>query len=653
MKPNRTPLSADNLQWLLAGMAAALAPLAGHLPLWVTLTTAALGAWRLVIARRGMPLPGLWLRLPATFAGFGAILASYHGSLGRDAGVALLVLMLGLKLLEAASRRDGILLVYLTWFLSLCGLLFSQSLLLGAYLLLPVTLLTAALLGLSHAGGRLPAALRLRLGGTLLLQALPFMLALFVLFPRAAGPLWGVPKDALQGITGLSDSMSPGAISELILSDDPVLRAEFEGALPQPGQRYWRGPVFWHYDGRTWRPGTRARNLPAASLTDAGDSIRYTVTQEASNRPWLFLLDLPATAAAGARLSHDYQMLAQQPVTRRVRYQAASHLRYRLDAEPAPLVRELALQLPAHGNPRARQLARQWAAEARDPAEIAERALRLFREQAFVYTLGPPALGTHAVDEFLFDTRRGFCEHYAGSFVFLMRAAGVPARVVTGYQGGTFSPLGRYLLVRQSDAHAWAEIWLPQRGWTRVDPTSAVSPARIESGIGDALPAGEALPMLTRNTYPWLRTAYLWLDALNNGWNQWVLEYNQQRQQELLSWLYGSRITLLQTAQAAIIAALALLLGYAALQLHAARRPAPHRLDRAYARFVRRLARAGIARQPWEGPLDYGRRAAAALPRQAAAISAITGDYAAQRYGGQHTRQRYRALIDNIRNFRP
>ncbi len=649
---NCHPLQGGQLTWLLAGLLLALAPLFAHLPPWVSLAVGALGAWRYLLMRRRLALPPLWLRLPLALGGMAGVLASHAGSLGRDASVALLVLMLGMKLLEADRRRDAILLVHAGWFLGFTTFLFSQSLLLGLYILLPTAVLAAALLDISHPGGTLGGMARLRLGCRMLLQAVPLMLVLFLLFPRLPGPLWGVPRDALEAMTGLSEDMSPGSISQLGISDEVAFRAEFSGTAPPAHQRYWRGPVFWHFDGYAWRPGTQARNLPQASLPEGSARTDYAVTLEPHNRRWLFLLDLPAELPQGAVLHPGQQVLAAQPVRSRLRYDAASHLDYRLEATLAPLARELALQLPAGSNPRTRTLGREWADSGAAPAALVERALHMFREQKFVYTLSPPRLGNHGVDQFLFDTRRGFCEHYAGSFVFLMRAAGVPARVVTGYQGGMVNPIGGYLIVRQSDAHAWAEVWLPERGWVRVDPTAAVAPQRIEAGIASALPAGEALPGLAGESFPLLRQLHLGLDALNNGWNQWVLGYNQQRQRELLSWLYGSGIGLREVAQTMVAAVTLLLLGFMLAALRGGRR-AGHRLDRAFRRFEAKLGQRGLRREPWEGALDYAARAASALPQRADIIRAIATDYAAQRYGRAYTSQRCRRLIHHIRKFRP
>ena len=650
MRAAQQTLTLPDLRWLLASMTLVVAPMFLHLALWVPLFALLLGAWRYSLGMRKLPLPGTRVLLPMTLIGAGAIIASYGGSFGRDASVALLTLMLSMKLLESSDRRDAMLLISLSWFLSITTFLFTQSLLMGFYLALPVIALTITLIGINHPNGRLPFNTQWRLAAGLLGQAIPVMLVLFLLFPRLSGPLWRTPSDAANAMSGLSESMTPGSISELILSDETAFRAEFSGALPASNQRYWRGPIFWHFDGRTWRPGMQAYNLAQEALDGTDDRIDYTVTLEPHNRNWLFALDLPASVPAEGVLRHDYQLVSRQPVNARIRYQAQSFLTYRLQPQLDAATRRHALQLPKIGNPRTLALGQEWAASNPDGQALVRKALAMFREQSFVYTLTPPKLGRDGMDDFLFTTRRGFCEHYAGSFVFLMRAAGVPARVVTGYQGGTVNPLGNYMIVRQSDAHAWAEVWLENSGWVRIDPTAAVSPQRIEFGLS-SMSAGEPVPLLARGEYSWLNQVYLGWDAINNGWNQWVLGYNQQRQMELLSRFFGENISMrgLAVGMIAAVGFIMLAISWALLR-NVVRQT--DKLQTLYGKFLRKLARAGILRQPHEGPLEFGQRAAAASPDKAQAILGITARYADLRYGHAHTRQDIETLQKEIREFK-
>ena len=616
------------LRWLLLSLGLAMALHVAHFPIWMTLLIGAAGIWRYLVARNGWRMPRPWLLVLLALAGALGILASYR-MFGRDASVALLALMLALKLMETRDRRDCVLLVFAGLFLVITVFLFQQSIAIGALTLLPVAGLVATLLGASHVNGDLGWRRQALMAIKLLGLAVPAMLTLFLLFPRIPGPLWGVPQDAYRGMSGLSDSMAPGEISELSLSSAVAFRVQFDGKPPSGSRLYWRGPVLWYFDGRRWLPGHPGQ---APETLAVGQPLtRYSVTLEPHNRPWLFALDMPAMLPAEALLSRERQLLSRRPVRTRMRYEVASSLDYTLGAELDERARRLALQLPRQGNPRSRELARSWAEAGMPPQQIVQRALRMYREQEFVYTLTPPRLGTDTMDEFLFETRRGFCEHYAGSFVFLMRASGIPARVVTGYQGGELNPVGNYLIVRQSDAHAWAEVWLQDRGWVRVDPTAAVSPLRIEAGIAGALPQSDSLPLLARREAGWLRELYLNWDALNNGWNQWVLGYNQQRQAELWSRLTGRHATWqnLAVALAAALAAIVLALSYFLLR-NTPRRLPP--LERTYRQFLRKLEKTGLQRRPGEGPQDFGMRAAAALPAQATAIERISAAYASLRY---------------------
>jgi len=637
-----------HLRWLLVSLGLVLALNATQLVPWIPLLALALGVWRFALTFGQRRLPGMFVLLPITMAGAVGIIASYGGLFGRDAGVALLTLMTALKTMETRSRRDMTIVVFLGYFLSICAFLFSQAIPVALFMPIPIVMLTATLIGLSHPNSPLPAAAKIRLSGTMLAQALPVMLVMFVLFPRVPGPLWGIPKDMARGQTGLSDDMSPGSISELSQSGEVAFRAAFTGTPPPSSSLYWRGPVFWHYDGRAWRAGNKAHALsPEAAYEGLSLPVSYTVTLEPHNKPWLFVLDLPVKLPGIGTLTADYQYLARDPVRQRLRYEASSSLRYRSSSALSDVDRERALRLPAFGNRRARALAAQWREETQDPKALMQRALAMYNA-SFTYTLRPPALGASAVDGFLFDTKKGFCEHYAGSFVFLMRAAGIPARVVTGYQGGERNPMSDYLIVRQSDAHAWAEVWLDGQGWVRIDPTGAVAPERVEQGIAAALPDFEPLPMLVRPEFTWLRRLNLGWDAVNNGWNQWVLGYNQQRQMELLARLAGSRVDWgdmalwLTGLLTAIVGAIAAFMLKDAL-------PQNDPALAAWMRFQKKLARAGVSVFPHEGPRDLTRRAARLLFKRKPEIERIGTLYLSLRYGGKSGVDELQRLVREFR----
>lgn len=639
--------------WLLGGLGLVVAPHLARLPLWLSaLCLLALG-WRLLYELGRARLPGRLVRVGLTAALVGGVALAYHSVIGREAGVALLIGLVCLKTLEMRSRRDLTLVVFLALFTVITGFLFSQSLLMGVYMFGVVWVILAALLAADqpqtaeHAGRHWYG----RRAGLLLAQAVPLAAVMFLLFPRPDGPLWGMPETA-GARTGLSDSMSPGAISELAASEAIAFRVDFDGPLPAAERMYWRGPVLDAFDGYTWRPlhaPTPAREPLAYRASDA--ALGYTVTVEPHERRWLFALDLPAALPVGAYVTEDMQLISRTPVRERRAYRMQSHLDYTLTAESEA---ELGnhLRLPADSAPRTRALAQRLAAEAASPDALVESALALFADGPFRYTRNPPRLTHEPVDRFLFESQQGFCEHYAGAFTVLMRAAGVPARVVTGYLGGEINPLGGYLIVRQSDAHAWSEVWLPERGWTRVDPTALIPAARIESerDLIRRLPASErhlARPLVQRA----LRQLRHGWDRVNHGWNQWVIGYDAERQQGFLARLrltslgnFG-QVALLTSTVAGLTLGLALL-----------RRRPPGRRDpvqAGYRRFCRRLARLGVVRRPGEGPLDFARRAARARPDLAEPIMEITRRYVRLRYAQHAEPDDLRALGRAVRALRP
>ncbi|MBE2294709.1 MAG: DUF3488 domain-containing transglutaminase family protein [Phycisphaerales bacterium] len=646
-------LSRTTLLWLLAALVLAVAPHATESPIWLSILFLAAVGWRAFIAWRAKSLPPRWLLLLLVLLAGAGVLIDYRTLFGRDAGVALLIAMAACKLLETRVLRDGVVLIFLGYLLVMSNLLYSQEIPMVLYLLgvILVMLATQSLIPSQHAGLRGLAPLRL--AGGMVLQAIPVMLILFILFPRIPGPLWGLPKDAYKGRTGLSDEMMPGTVSELAQSDAVTFRVRFTSAVPPPNQRYWRGPVLWRFDGRRW---TRLDELPAKTprtFMPDGAAVDYAVILEPNNRHWLFALDLPARLPPRAGMTASFQLLRDQPVNEVYRYEMRSFPSYRT-GELTEIERQRGLQLPAYGNARARELAGQWRERLTRPEDRVNAALSLFREQEFYYTLNPPLLGANGVDDFLFRTRRGFCEHYASAFVFLMRAAGVPARVVTGYQGGEINKQGGYFIVRQSDAHAWAEVWLAERGWVRVDPTAAVAPGRIQDGLYAAVADPESLPFLARRggqgDYEWLRQLALSWDSLNNSWNEWVLAYGPDRQKEFLSGLGFGPVD-----WAEMTVAMTVTLGGVGLLFIGWRwrqRGPRDPVARAWQRFCARLARHGLTREPQEGPLDFGERVAASRPHAAASARKIAQLYARLRYGPIRTPSDLHLLRHLVRQFR-
>ncbi|MDD5297197.1 MAG: DUF3488 and DUF4129 domain-containing transglutaminase family protein [Rhodocyclaceae bacterium] len=640
------PLNPGQQLWLMACTATTVLPHVAFVPSWMALAALSMLGGRWLFWRRGLPAPSTWFLLfIAAACGLG-VFFQFQQFFGREPGLALLLALACLKLFEAKSIRDGRVLVLLCLFLQLGLFLHSQSMGTAAFTAASLVVAVACLAALSLAG-QTPLQL-LRLSGLMLAQASPFMLLLFLLFPRIQGPLWGLPADAFGAATGLSDTMSPGAISRLSLSEAVAFRAKFDGAIPPQSQLYWRGPVLTRFDGRTWRPAPvlSGSGLPYPVPSDGG--YRYAMTLEANDRPWLLALEMPLGLPGAARMSGDFQLLAAAPLRERMRYEASSRPGLPVGLDERPQVLGEALALPARFNPRARALGEAWRAGGGGSEAVLGRAFTFFRSSRFAYTLEPPMLGENWVDEFIFDTNRGFCEHFAGSFVFLMRAAGIPARVVTGYQGGEMNPMDGYLTVRQSDAHAWAEVWLAGQGWRRVDPTALSSPARVEKSLPAAVPAGEALPLAMRLDLTWFKTLRWGWEAVANGWNQWVLGYNQERQREFLGRLGMPDWRAMTSVLAVLTGVLMLLLMAWALWTRPSRDPAMAAWDR----LSGKLGRVGLPRAVQEGPDDYRDRVAGARPDLSADMGRIAALYIAQRYGPAPTPENLNELRQAVARFK-
>lgn len=641
-------LSAPLQYGLTACILLVSAPHADHLPLWLSAICAALLAWRGYLIWSDNPLPARWLLLAVTLACVAAIAITFRTLFGRDAGVALLIALVVLKLLEMRAVRDAVLLIYLSCFIIITNFFYSQSISTALFMLFTLLAIMATWVQLH--GGDIALRPRLRIAMTLLLQAIPLSLVIFVLFPRVQGPLWGMPQDAYAS-SGLTDTMAPGSVSKLSLSDAVAFRVSFAGKAPMREQMYWRGPVLWDFDGTSW---TRGRNatLQPPTLADTGLPVDYTVTLEPHNKPWLFALDLPTRISVPALRAPDFQLLSRAPVNSRLRYSASSVLTYRANLDEPPQQLQRALALPEGYNPQARRLAAEWRARSDSDSTLVRTALTFFNQAGFEYTLEPPLLGVNSVDDFLFESKKGFCEHYAGSFVFLMRAAGIPARVVTGYQGGEYNDLGDYYILRQSDAHAWAEVWLQERGWVRIDPTAAIAPSRIQQGLTAALPDAAPLPFLMRTQSPLLHKLRFNLDALTNQWNQWVLGYNTERQFAFLTRLGMEDVTW-QKMAINMLAGVALLVGiFTLIMLRRLSTRQHDAVQAAWLKACRKLAKAGLPRAPHEGAMDYAARVAAARPELEEDIYDLAARYASLRYGGESEQEGLAAFKAAVRAFK-
>ncbi|WP_187360166.1 transglutaminase TgpA family protein [Chitinolyticbacter meiyuanensis] len=620
-------LQRNKLLALIAVLALVIAPHLWAMPIWLAMVMAAPLVWRAAIAWSGRRMPGRTVRVLLALLLMALVFWQFRTLVGRDGGVALLVALASLKLLETSRPRDVRILALLGYFVTGTLFLLSQSFWMLAY----AGAVALALSGQLFAWQRRDAPIEAeeyRRASRMLLEGLPIALLLFVLFPRLSGPLWSMPQDKAGASTGISDTMTPGSFSDLTLDDSVAFRVDFIGRNPERHDLYWRGPVYERYDGKTWFQRQYSAG-PVPVIVAQGQTLRYTMTHEPQDRNWLFALDVPTALPQDARLSNRLQALAARPIVNRQRFDfsSAPHWRIRDDASA-----ERALQLPEAGNPRARALAAQW--REHSPEVRVAKALQWLRDNGFVYSLAPPLLdGPDPVDQLLYRTREGFCEHYAGAFTFLMRAAGVPARVVGGYLGGEYNPTGNYWIVRQADAHAWSEVWLEGKGWQRVDPTAVVSPMRIDGGLARSVRNADRLPLLLRENAAWLAEWRQQWDSVIHVWNRWVIGYDAQQQLQLLNRLgidyLGSRTYVLWVAGAFCTL---LLLFAVAMQWQARKRPTDA-ASRHWQRFIQRLARHGVAPRIGESPTDLAARAGAVLPMQRSQIDAIASDYLAARYG--------------------
>jgi transglutaminase-like putative cysteine protease len=597
--------------FLMGAILLAVLPQVPYLPGWCVAGFMLLFSWRLGLVFSGRSLPGAPVRLAAAAASTAGVLAEYDTLFGREAGVALLVLFLGLKLMEMRARRDLFVVIFLCFFLLLTGFFRSQSLPTALVSGVAAFGLVASMLTMQFGQREVPVTRRLRFAGLMVLQALPIAAALFLLFPRLQGPLWGLPEDARGARTGLSETMSPGQIADLAGDDTVAFRVEFAGVPPAFRDLYWRGPTLGHFDGRTWRApvyDVARPPRPQVTLPEGGEPVRYRMTLEPHSRRWLFALEVPVELPSGpelpVRVTSEFDVLAADPVRGRIRFEAAARPDAAIGLNETRLSLQNWLQLPPGYARRTMEMAARWRSEESDDAKLVERALAMFRENGFRYTMRPPLLPDDPVDGFLFETRAGFCEHYSSAFVVLMRALDIPARVVTGYQGGEPNLGEDYWIVRQADAHAWAEVWLAGRGWVRVDPTSAVAPHRVERGAAASTERAEAREgaagLVSLDALHRLRLS---LDSFTHGWNQWVLNYDRGRQLALLDRL-GLDATDPREIAGALAGVLAIALGAVALATLRPRGPRDP-VERAYARFCERLAAIGAPRARHETANRY------------------------------------------------
>jgi protein-glutamine gamma-glutamyltransferase len=611
--------------------------MADKAPVWCLSIALAAAGWRLLVASGRIPAPKM--RTGVRFV-FGAVTAALVAAValnfqtlnGLGAGSALLLVMGALKLIEARSRRDDGIVVAVALFLLLAAVLATQTLAMVPIYLLIVWGACAAIAVISDRSGALAPRAALRLSARALAMSVPLAAACFLFFPRFGGQFWALQRE-VQANSGLSDEMSPGSISRLANEYDPAFRVRFEGTPPPQSALYWRGPVLNEFDGFTWRR-SRLKYYTDARIEMLGEPLRYHVTLEPTQQPWLFVLD---TVAQNPRrdmfMSHDRQLSLSAPITSTMSYDAVSHLRTRTEGTLTALGRRHETTLSATRNPRARALALDLRAKAASDAGYARAVLAWFRDNGLEYTLEPGLTSIDSVDTTLFDSKKGFCGHFASSYAMMMRVAGVPARIVTGYLGGEWNPIGGYLIVRQSDAHAWTEVWLEGTGWTRIDPTAVVAPERLERGIFDLMSEGlPAASAFLHNSRFLSRLKHVW-DGANQWWQQRVVEFNARSQLDLLRKL-GIDSPDWKHLGWAFAGILALWVAWISLTLRrGVGRAKPDRIGRAWLRATRKLAGVAPERASDEGPMDYAKRIARQRPDLADRVNALAALYAKLRFG--------------------
>ncbi|MEP6669943.1 MAG: DUF3488 and transglutaminase-like domain-containing protein [Chthoniobacter sp.] len=624
---------------MIVALVAAIIPLAERVAGWVLLGFFAAGIARLVLNRPGARLPSLPVKLLLFVASIGGVAFSYGSPVGIEPGFSILVALVGLKLIEANGPRDFHVLGLLSFFLALCDLFFSQDFMQWLYVAAILLLVLATLVRFHRGGGAGSYPRSAWLAGKLLAQSLPIAALLFLFFPRVYGGFRFQFSQSLMNVGGMSDRLSPGSISSMALNSDIVFRADFpDGNIPPMSSMYWRGGVLWRgNEGLTWVLGPfLPREHRVGQL--GGPFIRQRISLQPHGGRWLFALDHPAGDVRGAHYQPGNVLQSNRAIISRYRYEIVSRPENREMTLPDDH-RKAALYLPGNIAPSVRALAASWKGNNATPEQIIEAAGRYFRHEHFVYSLQPGAYSeAHGLEEFLFERRQGFCEHYAAAFATLMRLDGIPSRIVIGYHGGEFNSLGKYVIVRQSDAHAWCEVWIKDSGWQRVDPTDMIAPDRTASSFASYLQTHTAQPdpdsaqgSLTATGLREIQhDIQLAWDSLNYQWDLHILNFDEEAQSNFLfslglgstSWV--DILFWILLAVALFVAALTYLL----------RRPRGRvdKIAQGYAFFCRALARGGLPREPWEGAQHFGKRAAQQFPAQAPLIERISALYIELRY---------------------
>jgi len=651
------------LAWSIICLFAVVAPHAARLPVWVLLVYVLAVVWRVMIYRGRWSFPSWWVKVVMTLTGAFGVFAWYGTVIGLEPTVALLLTAFALKLIELAYRKDAYVLLFLGYFICITEFLFSQDLLITLYSVLCVVLITTALVALHQPGEHRFNRGTIKLATVMLLQAMPLMIVIFFLFPRF-GPLWSVPIKSNAATSGMSDNMRPGDVASLSQSGEVAFRAKFEGEIPPVSELYWRGLVFSKFENGAWSSlgyyDVPPEHRRAPDIEPTGEALAYSIIMEPTQQNWLYSMRYARSSSPGVMQAPDYRLFSPNVVEAELMYRVRSWPDTSLDTQLQDWRRGVETKLPPKGNSRTRVLAQQMHEQAGSDEDFVASVIAMFRQEAFYYTLQPGLLSSlNAMDEFLFESRRGFCEHYAAAFVTMMRAANVPARVVAGYQGGEVNPVNRTVIVHQFDAHAWAEVWLPDKGWVQVDPTAAVAPDRIEWGLERAVAqegsflADAPLSAIRYRDIPLINRLRLEYDALTYRWQSWVVGFNSEEQFDLLHRWMGQ----VSTAKfaAVLIGSWVLVILPVAFSLLRRRQVRILREeDKLYRQFCDRLAKAGLVRAVGETPEQFAQRASTALPAFAPILSEITRLYTRLSYGAAGSDPEMTAtLAKAVAGFKP
>jgi len=644
------PIPKSSIKWLALSLVVAIGWHAPRTPIWATIASFIMGSIAFSLLIKEKSLPPMTVKLVLAGACVIGIILQYQSFLGRDQGIMTLILFSSLKMMELQTRRDFMILVFLCYFLVFGNFLFEQSLIDLVFTLLAAILITATLIRLNTPQpetGKVKISYVMKFTLRIFLYTLPFTLLLFFLFPRSTSPLWNFKQKELGlGQSGFNDVMQPGNFSELAQSTLPAFQVEFPNHdMPPQRYLYFRGAILLFTDGQKFYSGNPSSQF-AREEPMTGPGILQNIIIVPHNQRWLFALDCPVVFPPFSQVSFGNIFRSFAPIRSYFQYTVLSRPDYTEKTELTQSMKVITLRYPRYLT-KIMELGQEWRSQSSSDTEIVKMAENYFKSSGFIYTLRPGLMDErNPFEDFLFIHRRGFCEHYAGGFALLMRAAGIPARVVIGYQGGQYNSVGGYLQVRQADAHAWTEVWLQDQGWIRVDPTAWVSPERVEYSleVSESLLSMGMLPgsnkegaiqnALNESIFEkiWKFIKFNW-DNINYKWDVWIMSYDRFKQRDFLKSLGFGNVKRTELFLTVIIIVLLFFFIFSYFLKRHAMRTDP--LLGRYFEFCSRLEKRGIKRMRWEGPVHFEQRAVLALPKKANEIKLFTGLFVKLRYGGE------------------